>query len=197
MAMKRILSILLFIILVFTASFGFAAPQDEFFQFISNLKSEIPEGFFQSKVALFHSPIFKQTKNAADILADAKLRCQQTASLFSEVAVLRRYSPNAAEYFGSYMVESDPSMLSYIGRDGTIISCYVLGTDCGYFMLYDLSSQLMYIDFVASKTAEEIERVLFERCADGYYVNEVDTLKEEMTSTAAMYEQIVAQLMGL
>lgn len=194
--MKKWLSLFLSFVLLLGISSAYADAQSDFFAFVDEVWKQAPQGFFKYPGKLFHSPILQNTNSADAILADETKRCLETANRFSEVAMLKRYSPAASQYFGELTVEADFTKPSYIGRDGEILSCYIQGVDSGYFMIYDLVSQLMYLDFVPLDEAEQVESILFERCADGYFINDPAILEDRVNYSLESYAQLVEQILA-
>lgn len=189
---KRILPFLLLILLL-TSSTAFANEQDAFFRFVDNLRAAVPEGFFDSEVQLYHSPFMKLTKQADEIFSDSEMRCNETALRFTEILILKVIVDQPEKYFGNRAVAARFDEPSYIGRDGNILNSYVPGPDCGFFMLYDLDSQLMYIDFVPLEVSDQVESVLFERCVDGHYTNDPDLLEEKLEYHSSYYDAVLTQ----
>ena len=194
--MKKGLSLVLLFMLLLNVSFGLADAVDDFYQFTGDLRRSLPENFITTSHVLMQSPIMRQTKPAEEIFADAGSRCTETATRYCEVLIFRDYSPVAEEYFGTLTVEPDLTKPSYIGRDGNILSMYVPATDCGCFMVYDLTAQITMVEFIRMELEDQVESVLFQRCADGYYVNDASELKEAIEYNREMYEKLMAQMMG-
>lgn len=195
--MKKWLCLILSLMLLLSLSSAHADAQSDFFAFVDAVCKGTPNGFFEYPGQLFHSPIFKSTESAEDVFGDETKRCSQTASQFLEVLMLKRYSPAAAEYFGDLIVEADFSTPSYIGRDGNILRFYVQGVDAGYFTIYDSSSQLMYLDFIPLDVTEQVRSILFEKCADGYFINDASTLQQEMEQMIEVYTSVMNQMLGI
>lgn len=121
-------------------------------------------------------------------VAISETRHSETALRFTEVQIVSILADQSAEIFGDREISIDLTKPSYIGRDGSILSSYVQGPDCGFFMLYDLSSQIMYLDFIPLEQVDQLETVWFAKCADGYYANEADILKTELEKFQSYYD---------
>ncbi|MDD6143971.1 MAG: hypothetical protein PUD16_10835 [bacterium] len=191
--MKKALSLVLFLTILFTSSLSLADAQVDFMQFAYKLTSSTPSNFFMYPSGICFGARFAFNKLVEDIFADEKSRCEQTASKLLEFEYSLLANSAISDYFGGLQIEVDLTQPSYIGRDGNIVSCYAQGTDCGYFTLYDLTTHLVYAVPISPKVQKKVESVLFERCADGYYVNEPETLKEQIEFLRGLYDEALAE----
>ena len=138
---------------------------------LDKIERIVPEDFFLlSKFG--HMKVFRKMKelDCKAIMANAEHLSQLTAIMACELRFTKaNYGEGfAKDYFGEKNMVVDLTQTAFAGLDGNIFSVYLTCEDAGCFILYSPALNRIHYATVALEKVDEVEELLFKRCADGY-----------------------------